>query len=410
MFGGGFFGGGFDPFGDDMPGRGPSKPANTTELYENLGVPKDATEKQIKKAYRKIIMKEHPDKGGDVEKFKKAQQAWDILGDEKKRAAYDKGGLEGVENKHSAMSRRQAKTQDVVRPFPVTLEELYNGKTKRFAITRNALCKKCEGSGCKPGKTENHCDGCNGRGVRVVVRRMGPMIQQMQVACPDCEGEGNSISPEDKCTDCRGNKVARERKVVEVHVEKGMRDNDKVVIRSMADESPGREAGDLVFVVKQKKHDVFKRRGADLHMTKDVTLLEALTGVRFVLEHMDGQKYLISSPAGEVLGVNALKAVKDCGMPLRNDHYTRGNLFIKFNIVFPEDNTLSAEQLDVLKTVLPGPLAAPPTLTDDMEPVTVQTVDLDSENAAARERERSAYEESDEEDGHGGQQVRCAQQ
>ena len=112
----------------------------------------------------------------------------------------------------------------------------------------------------------------------------------MQMACDDCRGEGTSIAAEDRCPSCNGNKLssARQRKVVEVAIEKGMKDNEKITLRGMADEAPGKEAGDLVFVLQMQKHAVFKRRGADLYMDKDITLLEALTGVKFVLEHMDG--------------------------------------------------------------------------------------------------------------------------
>ena len=286
---------------------------NTTELYEVLGVEKDAEQKAIKRAYHKIAMKEHPDRGtprmlgsvclvvtlltlavslpgGDAEKFKKAQQAYEILGKPEKRKLYDQGGLEAVERGESRKNTRRDRTRDVVRPLPCTLEEVYNGKTRRFAIHRTVLCGACTGSGCKSGKSEIHCDTCNGRGVRVVIRRMGPMIQQMQMACDDCRGEGTSIAAEDRCPSCNGNKLssARQRKVVEVAIEKGMKDNEKITLRGMADEAPGKEAGDLVFVLQMQKHAVFKRRGADLYMDKDITLLEALTGVKFVLEHMDG--------------------------------------------------------------------------------------------------------------------------
>lgn len=416
MFGGGFpFGFGDDDFGG-IPGMGgmgggSKEPVNTTEFYEVLGVPKDAEPKAIKRAYHKIAMKEHPDRGGDAEKFKKAQQAYEVLSKPEKRKLYDKGGMEMVERGEARGSTRRQRTRDVVRPLPCTLEEVYNGKTRKFAIHRTVLCKTCTGSGCKAGRSENHCDSCNGRGVKVMVRRMGPMIQQMQVACEDCRGQGTSIAPEDKCPDCAGKKLnrSRERKVVEVVIEKGMTDNTKITLRGMADEAPGKEAGDLVFVLQMKKHAVFKRRGADLYMDKDVTLLEALTGVKFVLEHMDGHKTLISTKPGEIIGVDALKAVRDLGMPLKDEHFTKGNLFIRFNIVFPENDSLTPQQLAVLKATLPGP-AGEPVLEDDMEEVAVATVNLEAEAKRSKEVEREAYDESDEDDERGGGGVRCAQQ
>ena len=121
-----------------------------------------------------------------------------------------------------------------------------------------------------------------------------------------------------------------------------------------------------------------------------------------------GHKYLISTEPGEVIGVDAVKAVRDLGMPLKDEHFTKGNLFINFNIVFPADGSLTPEQLAVLKATLPGPTTEP-VVDDEMERVTVATLNLEAEAKRSREREREAYDESDDEDerGHG---VQCAQQ
>lgn len=114
-----------------------------------------------------------------------------------------------------------------------------------------------------------------------------------------------------------------------------------------ADEEPGKEPGDLVFVLQQRQHELFTRRRSDLIMKKKITLLEALTGLKFVLTHLDGQKYFISSEPGEVIAVNAVKAVPELGMPLLGDPYTKGNLFIEFEIQFPADGSLTDAQAAV---------------------------------------------------------------
>lgn len=181
--------------------------------------------------------------------------------------------------------------KDVVHPIKVSLEDLCLGKTLKLAINRNVLCSKCNATGSKSGR-DTSCSSCNGRGMRVEVRRMGPMVTQMQSPCSDCNGTGarellgpalhpraaltplpppapgRAIDPSDTCDACRGKKVSSERKVIEVFIEKGMRHHQKIVFREHADEAPGVTPGDLIFVLEQKEHDVYKRkvrRGCLIH-------------------------------------------------------------------------------------------------------------------------------------------------
>merc|ERR1719401_1257083 len=186
-----FFGGGGFPFpGMDGPGKGKGrgKDADTTKFYKVLDVEKNASDAEIKKAYRKLAVKHHPDKGGDPEKFKEITRAYEVLSDSDKRSKYDRFGEDGLEEGgggdptdiFEAMfggggrqggSRRRQKTKDVSQQLKVTLEQLYNGQTKKMAITRKVIDKK---------KGVQECEECGGRGVKVQVIRMGPMIQQMQ--------------------------------------------------------------------------------------------------------------------------------------------------------------------------------------------------------------------------------------
>merc|ERR1711998_16177 len=147
MFFGGGMGGGF-PFDEEQMGGGRGrKPVDTTKYYELLGVEKDASESEIKKAYRKLAMKHHPDKGGDPDTFKKMTGAHTILSDSEKRSRYDRGGIEAVDGGGGGggnpfgfggggRSSGRKKGENVTRPLPVTLEDLYNGKTKKLKITR----------------------------------------------------------------------------------------------------------------------------------------------------------------------------------------------------------------------------------------------------------------------------------
>jgi DnaJ-class molecular chaperone len=162
----------------------------------------------------------------------------------------------------------------------VTLEQLYNGQTKKMAITRQVIDKK---------KGVVTCVECDGRGVKVEVIRMGPMIQQMQSACGSCGGNGKSF------------KTKQEREVLEVHIQKGSPDGHKIQFREMADEHPDADTGDVFFVVKQQEHQLFKRKGADLYIERDISLVEALCGFEIELKHLDDRKLLIKTSPGEIV-------------------------------------------------------------------------------------------------------------
>jgi DnaJ homolog subfamily A member 2 len=252
--------------------------SDTTKLYETLEVEKTATAKEVKKAYFRLSKLHHPDKGGDEHKFKEINAAYEILSDQEKRDKYDKYGLEGVmDDDDNAASRGEdlfsmffgggggrrsqrsgpKKGPAVNHPIKVSLEDLYNGKTVKLAINRKVIVGDV-----------NICKKCQGQGAIMEVRQLGPgMITQMQRTCPDCSGRGNSAT------------TKSERKVLEVHIEKGMSNNSKITFAGAADEVPGMdEPGDVNFIVQEKEHDLFKRKGADLLLTKDISLNQALTG------------------------------------------------------------------------------------------------------------------------------------
>merc|ERR1719162_2852197 len=290
--------GGDFPGGGKGGGRG-STNADTTKFYKLLEVEKDASDADIKKAYRKLAVKHHPDKGGDPEKFKEVTRAYEVLSDSEKRAKYDRFGEEGLEDgggggdpsdifeaffggggRGGRQKQRRPKTKDVVQPLKVTLEQLYGGATKKMAITRQVIDKK---------KGVQKCSACDGRGVKVEVVRMGPMIQQMQSQCNACGGEGKAF------------KTKQEREVLEVAITKGSPDGHKVPFREMADEHPDADTGDVIFVLKQQEHADFKRKGADLFIERKISLVEALCGFKMQLTHLDGRKLLIKTSPGEIV-------------------------------------------------------------------------------------------------------------
>jgi len=301
-----FFGGlppGFeDAFGGGgMPGGGGGRrrgPVNNTKMYEVLGVEKNATPDQIKKAYRKLAVKNHPDKGGDPDVFKEIQQAHDILSDERKREIYDQGGMEAIEEggggggpqdifdvlggrgRRGGGGSRVKKGENMVHPLKVTLEQIMKGSARTLRLTRKVIDKQ---------KGVEQCGSCGGRGAKIQTIRMGPMIQQVQKTCDECGGSGVMY---------RQQKV---QETLEVHVPKGAPDGHKINFSEKADEIPDGEAGDVVFVLQEQPHPEYKRKGDDLFMERTISLTEALCGFSMDMTTLDNRKLLIKSSPGEVI-------------------------------------------------------------------------------------------------------------
>jgi DnaJ family protein A protein 2 len=415
-----FFGGpGGIPFGMDdgmgggmpgMGGRGGREPPDTTELYKCLGLGKDATQSEIKKAFRKLALKKHPDKGGDPEEFKKIQAAYEVLGDAEKREKYDKYGLEGLEEGDMGAGgmdifeaffgggrRRRGgggkrKAEDTVYPLKVSLEDLYNGKTAKLAITRSVM----------KGEPKK-CPTCKGQGAVVQMRQIGPgMVQQLQSRCPDCSS-GYRVT------------MKKERQVLEVNVDKGASHNTKLKFSGMGNESPNADAGDVVFVLQQKEHATFKRKGADLLIQKSISLSEALCGFKFIVKQLDGRNLLVQSKPGQIIrpevevGVPYVMCVDGEGMPKHGNPFDKGRLFVLFTLVFPPNYSLGDDQKALLKQALPKALNDDAYDENDVEDAMLEEINLDE---LGKGQGAAAEDEDDDDDGQGGangQRVQCAQ-
>lgn len=259
------------PFGGDDDDEEPSnREVDNSKLYERLGVAKDASPADIKKAYRLLVMRHHPDKGGDPEVFKDIQNAFEVLSDPEKRETYDAYGEEGLEEgagspqnlfsqlfgKGCGKGRgKKPRTENQSRPLWVTLEDLYAGVTRPFPIARKVVVESAASSTCQV---------CNGEGQVVqLVHIMGAVMQQ-PTPCPKCSGSGKIVQ------------TKAEREVLEVFVEKGSPDGHKIVLHGKADERPGHEPGDVVVIVKQRDHPQFMRKGADLYLERELSLAEVV--------------------------------------------------------------------------------------------------------------------------------------
>ena len=424
MFGNNFFG---NMNGNIPHGNMSNNKSNDDKLYKILNVKKDATDVEIKKAYRKLAIKWHPDKNINNKdeankKFKSISKAYEILSDKEKREIYDKYGEEAVNQMgESGMGhdpfdifnsffggmqggggrsrqRGPKKSKDVVHPLKVSLEDIYNGKVVKISVNRQRMKYP---KGMDKDKAVKTCPQCDGRGFVIQVMRMGPMIQQVQAACPKCGGTGKIVD--------KGVKQVKERKILEVPIDKGVKNGRKVKFDGESDEHPGLLPGDVIFVVQEKAHPRFKREGADLLMSKEINLCESLCGTKFIVKQLDGRELLISTEPGKVIKPGEIMCVEDEGMPYEGNPYTKGKLFIAFDVKFPTDGTLTSQQMQVLESVLPPRPERPEDDDDELELCKLTEVDKSQFGKSGASSGRNDDDEDDEMGGDG-QRVQCAQQ
>jgi len=167
------------------------------------------------------------------------------------------------------------------------------------------------------------------------------MVQQLQVQCGVCKGRGNTWEDKDKCKKCMGERTTKEAKTLEVDVQKGMQNNQKITFRGEADQSPDHEPGDVVVVLQQKEHGIFRREGHHLFMKKRLTLLEALAGFNFRVPHLDNRTLIIKSDEGTIVRPGDVKCVREEGMPEWKSSHIRGNLYVEFEVEFPASKSMA---------------------------------------------------------------------
>lgn len=343
------------------------KPRTRTQrkdtYYEILGLQKNFTPKQLKKAYRKLSVKYHPDKNKDdktaKQKFLDVSTAYEVLGDKEKRRVYDTKGEKGLEKlaKRKQQQRGQgnhpfanffgggqkasdSRGTDIKLDLLVTLADLYSGLETEAAIKADALCPHCRGSGAADDDSTKECRRCGGKGHTIVKKQIAPgFFQQMQSKCANCQGKGTIITK--KCPKCRGKKTVIEERILDITIEKGMLDETTIEFPNAADEHPDHDAGHIIFTVRTIPDALFSRKGKrNLHYEATITLLEALVGFTLSIQHLDGHTVVVTR--NTVTKPRHMERVKGEGMPDHTDPSVKGDLWVAFTVVFPR--TLSLEQ------------------------------------------------------------------
>ncbi len=331
------------------------------DYYEVLGVSRDAGDEEIKKAYRKLALKYHPDRNpGDdeaEERFKESAEAYEVLRDREKRQIYDRFGHEGLEGRGfrgfsgfedifssfgdifedffgfgSGRSRRSRARQgkSLRYDLEMTLEEAYHGKEKEIVFHRLDNCQACNGSGISPGTKPQTCATCQGRGQ--VIRAQG--FFQISTTCPSCHGAGQIIT--DPCRDCRGGGKVRIERRVNVKVPPGVDTNSQ--LRLTGEGEPGElggPPGDLFVVIHLRDHEFFTREGDDLICQIPISFVQAALGDTLTIPVLgDEGSHDLEVPQGTQPGDVLRIAGK--GMPRITNSSRRGDLYIKVIVKIPK--------------------------------------------------------------------------
>ena len=352
---------------------------NKRDYYEVLGVSKGASEDEIKKAYKKLARKYHPDMNpGDKEaeeKFKEVNEANEVLSDPEKKARYDQFGFAGVDPNYGAggagggygggfdfgdlgdifgsffgggfgggQARRNGpqRGESIRASVSVTFKEAAFGCEKEVTIQRSEQCTTCKGNGCAPGTTPEICPDCHGSGVVQVQQRTPMGVFASSRPCQRCHGTGKIIHQ--PCTDCGGTGAVRKRKTIKINIPAGIDHGQTISLRGQGNAGKnGGPAGDLLITVMVQPHELFRREGNDVFCESPITFSQAVLGATLEIPTIDGQvKYDI--PEGTQTGT--VFRLRGKGIPVLNGR-GRGDQYVTVTIETPRG--LNREQKDALK-------------------------------------------------------------
>lgn len=344
------------------------------DYYNILSVSKTATQDEIKKAYRKLAIKWHPDKNkgdaGAEEQFKKISEAYDILSDSTKRAKYDQfghaafqqgggggggfhsdpfdmfnsffgggggGNFDSFFTSDNRKKRRQTQGSDLKIDIEVKLSEIIDDVHRTIKFNRNGKCGSCNGTGETSSSTYKSCKQCGGRGA--VYRRMGPM--QMEQVCPVCEGSGSELHG--GCVQCSGKGVQGESVETRIKIPKGCHSGVKLRVSNYGNYARGGEFGDLYAVIYVKKDEYFDRDGDHLVCEEHIDFYDMILGHTKTINSLYG-KVNLKIPAGTQ--PESVLRINNYGLPNLRNGNTKGDMYVMIKPKFPKN--ISVEQKSIL--------------------------------------------------------------
>ncbi|MEF8879244.1 MAG: molecular chaperone DnaJ [Candidatus Thermoplasmatota archaeon] len=348
------------------------------DYYDILGVDKDASKSEIKKAYRKLALKYHPDKNPSdeaEEKFKEISEAYAVLSDDEKRRRYDQFGHAGIDQQYSredifregdfsdifrnmgfggfedifdrffggnmGFGRRQRRRRgrDLRYDMEIGLEDAYKGVETTIRVPRTEKCDVCGGSGAKPGSSPTTCPACNGSGQVKKSRRTAFGMFTQVTACSKCQGEGKIV--EDPCSKCNGRGMVKRNREIELSIPSGVRNGSQLRLTGEGEAGPGGN-GDLYIVVHVKNHPKYRRKGDDLYTSRKISFPQAALGTKIEVESIDGSKEKMKIPSGTQN--DETFRIKGKGMP-RLHGGGKGDLYVKVEVEIPEKLSRKAKKL-----------------------------------------------------------------
>ncbi len=359
------------------------------DYYEVLGVSKGASADELKKAYRKLAIQYHPDKNpGDSaaeEKFKEAAEAYEVLSNDEKRRRYDQYGHSGMGNQggfgggmsmddifsnfgdvfgdffgggfsgfgRGRSSNRTPQGSNLRIRVKLTLEEIAHGVEKKVKVSRQVHCDACSGSGAKSGSSPTTCSTCHGSGR--VVRVTNTFLGQMQTSatCPHCNGEGKVIT--DRCTSCNGSGLKKGEDVISIKIPPGVEEGMQLSLSGKGNAAPrGGIPGDLIVLIEELEHDIFKRDGINLLYEHNISYSDAVLGTQSDIPTLDG-KARIKIPAGTSPG--KMFRLKGKGLSELNG-YGKGDMIVSINVWVPDsvskDEKNLLEQMQSMESFQPN--------------------------------------------------------